>query len=241
MSQVGFATALVFGAALLGKSMQKLASADPGFDPTGVTTFRITAPPEARPGDEDVRRYFEEARAELLEIPGVLEAGFVGRLPMAGGRSSITVFPEGFEAGPDGRLPQAGHRLVTAGYLETMGARLRTGRLITTRDNQEEGHLKGVINQSFAERHWPDQDPIGKRLLGRGGVTWLEVVGVIEDLEEDGPERAFGPAVYLPHRDWPVAHDVWGRPDAGVGRRNRERDQGSGLGRRDRRSRYPGP
>lgn len=200
-AEVGLALVAIFAAGLLGRSARDLARVDTGFEPDSVLTLRLTAPPARYPTDEEVVRYFERVRDEVVAIPGVESAGVVGRLPLGGGRSEITIYPEDFEPGPDGELPDATHRLVSPGYAEAMGFRLLEGRLLSESDVGPGEPILGYVNRTLAERHWPD-GAVGRSFLGPGGVTWLTVVGVVEDVREDALTGAVKSAVYIPHRDW---------------------------------------
>lgn len=203
-AQLALALVGVTSAGLLGRSLLALAEVDPGFDPSGLVTFRMTVPPSTHPEADDVLRFQVEVRDALQGAPGVVSAGLVNRLPMGRGTSRITVFPEGFEPPESGELPEVTHRLVTAGYLETLGVRLEEGRLPGPEEDRAEGVLHGVVNRAAAERFWPDGSAVGQRFLGRGGVVWMEVVGVVDDVRELGLGRATeDPAAYIPVRDWP--------------------------------------
>ncbi len=202
-AQLALATVLVASAGLLGRSLQQLARVDPGFRTADALTFRISAPPAAYPTDADVVRFFQEAQAALAAVPGVESVGFVSRLPMGGGTSRITLNPADRERPPGEPAPQVDHRLVTPGYLETLGARLRAGRMITPDDDRPGDVVVGVLNQTAARQLWPDGDAVGKVFNGPGGVPWLRVVGVVEDVLESGVDRPPFPALYILHRDWP--------------------------------------
>jgi predicted permease len=198
--EVALALVSVFAAVLLTRAVWSAASVDPGFEPEGVVTFRATAPRASYPDDDDVLRYFRDVRAKLAAVPGVESVGYVSRLPMGSGTSRITITPAGLELADDEARPVATHRLVGTGYAESVGMRLREGRQLDERDAAD-GPLPVVVNATLADRFWPD-GALGRGLYGPGGVTWATVVGVVEDVREDGPSRPVLPAVYLPHRDW---------------------------------------
>lgn len=202
--QMAIALVGVASAGLLGRSLLALTDVDPGFAPEGLVSFRITAPPAEYATDAEILDFHLGVRDALEATPGVESAGLVNRLPMGRGRSRISVFPEGFEPPESGEIPEVTHRLVTAGYLETLGARLRDGALPGVDDERAEGVPFGVLNQAAADRFWPGESAVGKRFLGPGGVVWLQVVGVVDDVREQGIGRPTEePAVYIPLRDWP--------------------------------------
>lgn len=199
--QLALATALVVASALLAKSGRRLLEVDPGFSSRGVLTLRVTLPADEHPDDASVHRFWSEARDALAGAPGVIDAGFVSRLPMGNGTSSVTVTPEGFERAEGEPAPTATHRLVTPGYLEAVRARLLSGRLIGPDDGRAEP-LGAVVNRTFVERFWPGETGIGKALMGPGGTAWLRIVGIVDDLQEYRPGAPPRPAVYIPDTDW---------------------------------------
>ncbi|HSM04277.1 MAG TPA: ABC transporter permease [Longimicrobiales bacterium] len=201
--QLALATAGIAVAALLGRSLLALDRVDPGFAADETVTFRITAPLYSRPGDDDVVAYFREVRQALLEVPGVIQAGFGSRLPMGGGQSIVTAYPEGWEVEEGQPAPSVWHRLVTPGYLEALGTRLVAGRIPDPAQDRDGEPLLVVINQSAAQRFWPDQPAVGKTFLGPGGVVYLTVAAVVGDVMETGPQGRVEPGLYIPHRDWP--------------------------------------
>ena len=203
-TQLAMAAAGIAAVGLLGRSLLELNQVDPGFEVPRTVTFRVTAPPFAYPEDEDVTRFFREARAALAEVPGVEAAGLVSRLPLAGGDSRITVNPEGWEFAEGEARPVAWHRLITPGYLEAMGVRLLAGRFPGPADDRDDLPELVVINRAAAEAYWPGPvaGALGKHFYGEGRSEWLTVVGVVDDVMENGQTRPILPGLYIPHRDW---------------------------------------
>jgi predicted permease len=201
--QLAMATAGIAAMGLLGRSLQELAQVDPGFRTAGTVTFRVSAPPSEYPTDEDVLRFFRDARLALAEVPGVTAVGFGSRLPLAGGDSRVSVEPEGWEFAEGDARPVAWHRLVTPGYLEAMGMTLLAGRIPTEEDARDGAPELAVINQAAAEAFWPDEPAVGKVFYGPERRIWLTVAGVVGDVMENGQARPILPGLYVPHRDWP--------------------------------------
>ncbi|HSM60493.1 MAG TPA: FtsX-like permease family protein, partial [Longimicrobiales bacterium] len=202
-SQLALATAGIAAVGLLGRSLADLARVDMGFEPGRAVTFRVTAPPEAYPGDGDVVRFFREVRAALAAVPSVERVGLGSRLPLAGGDSRISANPEGWQREEGAPAPEAWHRLATPGYLEALGVALLDGRIPGVEDDRDDLPQLAVVNRAAAERFWPGESAVGKRFYGPGGVVWLTVAGVVEDVRERGQQAAVIPGVYIPHRDWP--------------------------------------
>jgi predicted permease len=92
-------------------------------------------------------------------------------------------------------------RLVTPGYLETMGIPVRAGRMFSTSDAASERHL-AVVSEITANRYWPNESAVGKRFrFTVEGAPWLEVVGVVGSVHNRAPDREPTPDVYLPFRE----------------------------------------
>ena len=202
-TQLAMATAGIAAVGLLGHSMLEIASVDPGFDTSDGVVFRVTAPPAAYPQDDDIVRFFREARQALSGVPGVEAVGFGSRIPLAGGDSRITVTPDGYEFAEGEARPVAWHRLVTPGYLEALGVDLVEGRIPSDADDRGGLPELVVINRAAARTFWPNESAVGKRFYGPGDSVWVTVAGVVADVKENGQTGAVLPGLYIPHRDWP--------------------------------------
>jgi putative ABC transport system permease protein len=98
-------------------------------------------------------------------------------------------------------------RLVSAGYLQTIGARLRSGRLLDDRDSADALPVV-VVNAALADQYWPGADAIGHRVdtgTGDGAPRWMTIVGVVEEIKERGLDFGAKPAVYVPFTQTPIA------------------------------------
>ncbi|MHB1329621.1 MAG: ABC transporter permease, partial [Gemmatimonadales bacterium] len=205
-----FAVMLLVGAGLLVRSFRTVLQVDPGFRADGVLKAHYQLPPDRYP--RDVARFpdFPEIQAfhtSLLErtraLPGVVAASLASAHPLDRSFTSGFVVV-GREAEAED-WPEISTRVVSDGYFETVGVGLRTGRLIEASDDVAAPPVV-LINQSAAERFFPNQDPLGQQVRIWG--TARRVVGVVEN------ERIFGltetppPALYLPHAQ--------GGPNGGV-------------------------
>src|SRR5215469_7474432 len=100
-----------------------------------------------------------------------------------------------------GQQQDALFRLVSAGYLETIGARLKEGRLLEESDREDTRPVV-VVSESLARQYWPGQSPLGKRIdtgTGDGKRLWMTIVGVMADIRERGLDLGLKPAVYVPY------------------------------------------
>ena len=207
-AQVAIALVLLVGAGLLLKTLARLRDVQPGFDAERVLTAHVT-PPFPKYEDFQARtRLFDEVLARVRAIPGALRVGLTSDLPFTTRGNTMSV---ALENRPSTDLGQdALFRLVSADYLETIGARLVAGRLLDERDRPESTPVV-IVNESFARHYWPGEDALGRRLdTGTGGPAdlWLTVVGVVADIRERGLDLVSKPAVYVPYTQAPISFFV---------------------------------
>ncbi|HEX9188281.1 MAG TPA: FtsX-like permease family protein, partial [Vicinamibacteria bacterium] len=177
VAQVALSVVLLVAAGLFLRTLQRLQTADVGFEPRGVLTASIelftSGYDEAR-GLAFYRDLLERARA----LPGVEAASLVRRAPLGlGGTSSSTVEVDGFVPGKDesawGFFNNAG-----PGYFSLVRTPIVRGREITAEDGEDAAPV-AVVNETMAARYWPGRDAVGGRF--RLGSRWLTVVGVARD------------------------------------------------------------
>jgi predicted permease len=217
VSQVALALVLLVGSGLMLRSFQSLRSVDPGFDPAGVLTFRLTLPERPYP-DRDARLAFHEAlHARLSAIPGVVSVGAGSNVPMGGQASRRGTWFEDFPLLPDQPPTVVETNRVTAGYLETLGVRLLEGRTIDPQDALDRTGAV-VVTRALAERYWPESSALGKRLaqdidLGHEvpgeGSHWQTIVGVVENVRSMGMDRDPNPIVFIPLVQALPDHMAW--------------------------------
>ena len=150
----------------------------------------------------DRAQFYERVLERTRALPGVTSAAYASFMPMAMGGGIWPVTISG-EPPPRGVKPQVSLRYVTPRYFATMGVPMRQGRDVGDGDAQDRPFV-AVVSESFARRHWPGQEAIGKRFT----VAFAErtVVGVAGDVRTRGPERESEPQVYVPYRQVP---DGW--------------------------------
>ncbi|HKW01535.1 MAG TPA: ADOP family duplicated permease [Vicinamibacterales bacterium] len=202
-AQVALSLLLSASAALLLRSYYNLTHVDPGFATEGTVTFHVGAR-----WDED-RTRVGQLQASLLEslgrMPGVQAAGFVNFLPATGGTLRFSVRVEGLAGTDANGTMQTGQRTISPDYLRALGVPLVTGqwcRPISTDMNQRTGVL---VSRSFVEKFAQGQNLIGRELTFPEFRTPNTIVGVVEDMAEDGPQAARAPYVYtcLAAGSWP--------------------------------------
>jgi predicted permease len=200
--QVALALVLVVSAVLMIRTFAALRNVDPGFaDPASVQTVRTWAPNQV---SNDAARFVPVHR-EMLDaiaaLPGVDSAGFTSVLPLEGGpfvfNSSVVV--EGEPLTPGDAPPPRRMKIVSPGYLEAMGTRLIAGRDITWADIDAGGRV-AVISEDFArELAARPTDALGKRIRPPVDTDdWREVIGVAQNVQEDGLYSDAPSIVYWP-------------------------------------------
>ena len=205
VSEVALATMLLVGATLLLATFGHLRRVDPGFDATHALVVPAFLPSWKYPTPESQRAFFDRATRELAAVPGVAAVGATGALPLSGDNTSGSLTIEGMPAPTPATRPNADRRVVTPGLHDALGIHLQRGRLFTPDDN-ERAPMVVVVSRGFAERYWPDQNPIGKRLkLARFEVEapWRTVVGVVADVQHASLTGRPRPVVYYPHAQNP--------------------------------------
>lgn len=180
-AQVALALVVLIGAGLLLQSFRNLSTVELGYRPEGVLTFFVNLP-QARYGEVATRHQFvAEVESRIGSIPGVEAVGAVESLPLSGFDGDVTYNVEGRAWPEPGQELATWIRPATPGYRDALGLRLVSGRWV------EPGDVRGgprvvVVNETLAERHFPDQNPVGQRLIlgGPGADPW-EIVGVVAD------------------------------------------------------------
>lgn len=199
--EVALGILLLVGAGLTLRSLRRLEAVDPGFRTSGVVTARLAAPQLRYPTLADRERFFRQVEEAVGGLPGVERVGAVHSLPMAdpiyGWSFAVEDQPP---ADPDHREVAFG-RIVTPGYFKTLGTPLVRGRLFTERDAADAPPVV-IVSRALADRFWPGEDPIGKRLKRHGYYTddpWLTVVGVVGDVQDVGLGERLGITLYRPY------------------------------------------
>lgn len=194
VAEVATAIALLASTGLLVRALLAVQQTPPGFRADGVLTLR-TALPMARYRDAERRlAFYDRTLAEIRALPGVTSASYITWLPMVmrGGIWPVSV--DG-KVEDESTAQRASFRQVTPGFFATMETPITRGRDFDARDTAE-SPLVVMVSESFVQRHWPDRDPIGRRLtLGGRERT---VVGVAGNIRVRGLERESEPQVYLP-------------------------------------------
>jgi predicted permease len=198
--EVAFALMLLAGSGLLVKSFVQMRRIDTGFETDNVLTMVVRLPPSKYKEDPEYVAFFRQLLERVRATPGVNSAGVVNFLPLYGGLGSATSFNiEGQPAPPRGTGPSTNVRVADSGYFKTLGIPLRRGRTFNEVEDSEARHVI-LVSESFARRHFPNEDPIGKRLkvFMAEKPEWTEIIGVVGDVRYDNLTAEAEPFVYYP-------------------------------------------
>ena len=188
ISEVALSLVLLIGAGLLIRSYQRIAGANPGFNAHNVLSLRLSLPAARYNTPDMVASFYKQLDERVKALPGVETLGMSYLLPL----SSVSLGWEPISI--DGYIPKAGEDLiisrtgfVSPDYFQTMGIALLKGRYFNEHDRKGEMEV-AIVDNKLAERFWPDEDPLGKRLRRGKTGPWRVVVGVVRDEREYSQE-----------------------------------------------------
>ena len=197
-AQVALTVVLLVGAGLSLRSLLELGSVDPGFEPTGVAIGSIGLPELRYPDGRDRSRALQEMLQVTRQLPGVEVAGMTNAAPLSG-MDAGRFFTVVGRAQPESRDDMnAALRVVTPGYIEAMEIPLLVGRLFNDADGPEDDDPVMLVNQAMADRHWPDGEAVGARVVtAYQGVDTFTVVGIVGDVRHRSLDSDLQPELYL--------------------------------------------
>jgi putative ABC transport system permease protein len=200
--QVALALVLLIGAGLLIRSFMRLRQVDPGFDPENVLTMNIAMPESKYPTSQQQTQFLGELLRRIKNVPGVEHASAVEPLPLSSSDLVLSFVIQGQPPADPGAKTSANWRTVGPDYFHTMNIPLARGRYFTEQDDERSQKVI-IINQSMAERYFPDKDPLGQQLtIGYNRAT-CEIVGVVGDVRHLGLDTEAGAEMYTPFSQTP--------------------------------------
>jgi predicted permease len=185
--EMAMALVLLIGAGLMIRSLMRLWSVNPGFDPHNVLTFSVALPPvEGTLSPDAARSTYRQLHDKLASAPGIQAVSLSGgALPLMSDDEEL--FWTEAQARPlnDKDMSWTLRYTVEPGYFEAMTIPLKRGRFLTSQDN-EHSPLVAVVDESFADKYFPHQDPIGKHINLKAIDKPLEIVGVAGHVKQWG-------------------------------------------------------
>jgi len=201
VGEVALALMLLIGAGLMLTSFARLRAVNPGF--TVENTVSVFVPlPQARYDNPAQARFYTQLYERLQSNPTTARSALAFPLPFGGFHAAAAYTVEGAPPRPRPERPIAQLTSVTPGFFQTMGIALLRGRDVQLTDTPGRPAV-AVVNKTLADKEWPDQDPIGKRITVGGDLenpqSWLTVVGEVSDSKRGDLQTATQSAIYLPH------------------------------------------
>jgi putative ABC transport system permease protein len=202
---VALALVLLIGAGLMLRSFDRVLHVEPGFEPERVLTLATDLPAARYAQPEQRIGFYRDVVERLRAIPGVDAAAAVTYVPLSGGDLLYSFRIEGRPPAPDGIDPSANYAAVTSDYFRAIGIPLLRGRLFSEHDGAS-GAAVAIIDETFAHRFFPGEDPIGKRvLITNYNSAWREIVGVVGSVTHYALESGPTLAIYEPYAQGPVS------------------------------------
>jgi predicted permease len=214
VAELALALILLAGAGFFVRGTQRLASADLGWRPDGLTVASMSLPYNVNyQTDAQVQAFFDKLSARMAALPGTQQATISAYLPITGFWRTSGIAVEGRAVRAHGMEPLVYYNSETPGNLGNLGMRLTSGRDFTTADRADTVPV-AIINESMARDLWPGENPIGRRIADSASKipTWIEVVGVVSDVHSTlelvrQPDTPF--QVHLPLSQTPSTYIHW--------------------------------
>jgi putative ABC transport system permease protein len=209
--EVALSVLLVIWAGLLVRSFAAVQRVDPGFQPSGVLSLRLSLPRARYKATSDLARFTDQLAARIRVVPGVSSVAAANVVPMNGYLATATLQPPGSEARPPANWPDVHYRMISPDYFATMGIRLVVGRRFTDADNAT-GAPVAIVSQGLATRYWRDGNPVGSQVRIRDDTDKfreVRIVGVVGDVRHLGLELESPSELYVPIAQVPDATSVW--------------------------------
>ena len=206
VSEIALSLVLLVGAGLLMKSFWRLQDVKPGFNPENLLAAELVLPSTKYAENGQVVNFYDQLLGQLAQQPGVEGATVTSTLPLSGGGEVLAFSVEGRTLASTDRNPDAEARTISPDYFRTLQIPLKSGRMFEERDN-EKAPRAAIINETLARKYFPGEDPIGKRITfgdpQAADVQWLNVVGVVGDVHQQGLDEEPYAQVYRSYRQSP--------------------------------------
>ncbi len=182
VGEIAFALVLLAGAGLFVRGLERFAARDVGWQVDGLLIAQIALRGESYATPEQRLGFYDRLEQRLRALPGVQQAALSASQPIYGFNSSGGIVVEGLPEPAAGHAPEVFSEPVSLSYFDTLGVRLRAGRVFEPTDTADRPGVV-VINETMAQRFWPGESAVGKR-IGRLSTprVWTEVVGVVDDV-----------------------------------------------------------
>jgi len=208
VAELAVALVLLTGAGLMIRSLTRLWSIDPGFNPQRVLSFGISLPPSMVTAPPNaIRAAFREVDSKLASIPSVTAVSQTwGAVPMSGDDEQLFWLEGHPRPASENDMSWAIDYIVEPDYLKTMQIPLQRGRFFTAQDDEHAPRVM-VVDDVFARKYFPDQNPIGQRIHVNNGDFAAEIIGVVGHVKQWGLDsddsQSLRAQLYLPCAQMP--------------------------------------
>ncbi len=214
IAEIAVALILLVASGLLLRSFAQLRAVDLGLRTDHTLTAQYGLPHGQYPTQGAVDAFNDRLFAQLGSLPGVQAVGITTQLPATGQQSSTSFYAEGYTPPQGAGLISCWESSITPGYLQAAGIPLLRGRNFTHADRAG-SPLVALVNRTLANRYWPGQDPLGKRLhwgLAQTPMPWITVVGEIADIKQTSADAPVQDQVYLPAGQFSISLGTFASP-----------------------------
>lgn len=178
--EIAMALVVLVCAGLLIRSFLRLRQTSPGLDYHNVLTMAVTLPQTRYPEPYQQAKFYEQTVEHVRTLPGVTDVAVASDIPLVGRPGHFRVYVEGVPDPGAEKVPRIPGRFISNEYFRLLKISLVTGRTFSEGDNDKATRVT-IVNESFARRFWPNQNPLGKRFSYSTSRILCEVVGVVKD------------------------------------------------------------
>ncbi len=188
VAEIALALILLAGAGLLIRSFTRLQSVHPGFDPQNAVMVSFSVPATKYPDGPKQYVLADAVVKRFAALPGVKAVGATQVLPFSGNDYVLSFLIDGRPPVAPSDQPSTNYFSITPDYFKAMGIPLLRGRPFNEQDREGAARV-AIINKSFADQFFPNEDPIGKRISTSGPDAWSEIVGIVGDVKTSGLDQ----------------------------------------------------
>jgi predicted permease len=200
VGETGLACVLLIAAGLLLHSFVNLLRADPGFQPQNVLTASLSLPFQRYQKDPQRVQFYRQLIASLETLPGVQYAGAGSDLPWTGYDDNVGGWLVEGRSEAYNDKTTARYHVATAEFFRALGIPLVSGRFFDGREDN--GPRVIIVNESMANRYWPGESAVGKRISFEDHPQekdWIQIIGVVRDIKDQPNSISIRPAFWMPH------------------------------------------
>jgi predicted permease len=195
VAEIALSMLLVVGALNVAMRFVALLHVDPGVDARNAMVMTVMLPPAQYPKGNDQLRFWHSLAGKLASLPGVAAVGGSVDTPFTGSNANGDFTYDGQPAGAADKNPFAEKHYITPGFFTAIGAQLWQGRNFTSQDQANSPPVV-IINRTMAQKLWPGQSAIGKRV--KAGNDWASVAGVVDDVQYAQPGEPTAFQIFTP-------------------------------------------